>query len=512
MKEKAFKSPGEIEADVCVIGSGAGGAVIAKELAEGGLSVVVLEKGERTTKYDFTQKEAEIFPRFYEDAGMRSTTDQAVTILHAKSVGGTTVFNDNICFRANEFVLREWERLGIHDISPETMARYYEKVEQEISVTRIKEIEVSRNDRVLYRGAKQMGLTPHRFFHNRKDCIGCGFCYLGCTYLRKMDMSQTYLPKAEKAGAMIFANTEAEVIERKGSRVVSILASEYDPKTKTLKGKVRVRAKWFIIAGGAISTPVLLLKNGFGRLNKNIGRHLSLHPMFANLGVLPEPIRFYEGIPQCEYVEQLNPEDGSGFILEGLTAHTILTSIVIASFGQKHRERMQDYEKFSVHYVMVKDRAQGRIHVSSCGNIRIDYPFHERDKQSMREGMKLSARLYFAAGAKKVYLAHRDAPVIEDPMQLDLVDKLRFETNRITLYSAHQFSTCRMGQNPKTSVTDSYGRVHAMENLFISDASLFPTSLGYNPQLTVMALASKNAAHLLQRVDPLPRKRNLVSE
>ncbi|MBI4711198.1 MAG: hypothetical protein HY767_01885 [Candidatus Omnitrophica bacterium] len=212
---------------------------------------------------------------------------------------------------------------------------------------------------------------------------------------------------------------------------------------------------------------------------------------------MPEPIRFYEGIPQCEYVEQLNAQDGTGFILEGLTAHPILTSIVIASFGQKHRERMQDYEKFSVHYVMVKDRAQGRIHVSSCGNIRIDYPFHEKDKQSMREGMKLSARIYFAAGAKKVYLAHVDAPVIDDPKQVDFLDNLSFEANRITLYSAHQFSTCRMGIDPETSVTDPYGRVHGMENLFISDASLFPTSLGYNPQTTIMALAVRNAAHLL---------------
>lgn len=496
-KEKASKSPSEIEADVCVVGSGAGGAVIAKELAEGGLRVVVLEKGERTTKYDFTQKEAEVFPRFYEDAGMRSTADQAVTILHAKSVGGTTVFNDNICFRANEFVLRAWERSGIPDISPDAMARYYDKVEKELSVSRIKDSEISRNDQVLHRGAKHLGLNPQRFFHNRKDCIGCGFCYLGCTYLRKTDMSQTYLPKAEKAGARILANTEAEVIERKGHRVVSVLASEYDPKNKTLKGRVRVRAKRFILAGGAISTPVLLLKNGFGRFNKNIGCHLSLHPMFANLGVLPEPIRFYEGIPQCEYVEQLNPEDGTGFILEGLTAHPILTSIVIASFGQKHRERMQDYDKFSVHYVLVKDRAQGRIRVSRSGNIRITYPFHELDKKSLCDGMKLSARIYFAAGAKKVYLAHVDAPALEDPKQVDLLDKLNFEANRIVLYSAHQFSTCRMGVDPKTSVTDPYGRVHGMENLFISDASLFPTSLGYNPQNTIMALAARNAAYLL---------------
>ena len=498
MKEKASKSLSEIEADVCVIGSGAGGAVMAKELAEGGLRVVVLEKGESTTQYDFTQKEADIFPRFYEDAGMRSTADQAVTILHAKGVGGTTVFNDNICFRAADFVLRSWERSGIPDIGPEAMARYYDKVEREIAVTRIKDSEVSRNDQVLHRGAQQLGLNPQRFFHNRKDCIGCGFCYLGCTYLRKTDMSQTYVPKAEAAGARVFANTEAEVFERKGGRIIAVEASEYDPKTRQLKRRVRVRARRFILAGGAISTPILLLKNGFGRLNSHIGRHLSLHPMFASLGVLPEPIRFYEGIPQCEYVERLNPADGTGFIMEGLTAHPILTSIVIASFGQKHREKMQDYEKFAVHYVLVKDQGQGRIHVSGRGDIRIDYPFHEKDAQSMREGMKLSARLYFAAGAKKVYLAHIDAPVIEDPKQVELLDGLKFEANRVTLYSAHQFSTCRMGPDPKNAVTDAYGRVHGMENLFIADASLFPTSLGYNPQITVMALATRNAAYLLE--------------
>lgn len=498
MKEKAFKFLSEIEADVCVVGSGAGGAVIAKELAEAGLRVVVLEKGERTTRYDFTQKEAEVFVRFYEDAGMRSVQDQSITILHAKSVGGTTVFNDNICFRAAEFVLSSWERTGIPEISLETMIPYYERVEQEISVSRIKEAEVSRNDQVLHRGAKNLGLDPQRFYHNRKDCIGCGGCYLGCSYLRKNDMSMTYIPKAEKASAQVFANTTAEEIERKGNRVSAIVASEYDPKSRKLKGRIRVRAKRFVLAGGAISTPILLLKNGFGRLNSNIGRHLSLHPMFANLGVMADPIRFYEGIPQCEYVSQLNEADGTGFVLEGLGAHPILTALVLSSFGKKHCEGMKEYEKFSVHYVMIKDRPQGRIQVSRNGDIRIYYKFHPQDQRSLREGMKLSARVSFAAGAKKVYMAHVDAPVMYDPKQVEELDRLRFEANRIVLYSAHQFSTCRMGPDPKTAVTDAYGQMHGMENLYISDTSLFPTSLGYNPQLTMMALATRNAAHLLK--------------
>lgn len=498
MKERESKSLTEIETDVCVVGSGAGGAVIAKELAEGGLRVVVLEKGTRFTKYDFSQKEEEMFPKLYEDAGMRATKDQSVIILHAKGVGGTTLVNDNICFRAPDFVLRDWEKSGIKHISPAAMAPYYEKVEKEISVVPIKEEEVSRNDQLFYRGAERLGLKPKRFQHNRRNCIGCGFCYCGCSYDRKQNMAFTYLPKAEAAGAQILANAEAEEIQRNGTKVTAVIASKRDPMTKTLEGKIQVRARIFVIAGGGISTPILLLKNGFGRLNRNIGRSLSLHPILGNIGVMQEVTHFYEGIPQCVYVDRISMASGAGFVLEGMGAHPILTSLVLPSFGRRHRELLGDYDKFTVHYVMVKDRPQGRIRVSRGGEISIHYRLHEIDKRSLREGMKLSAQIYFAAGAKKVYLNHVDAPVLEHKKQLDLIDRLPMDPNRMLLYSAHQVSSCRMGVDPKTSVTDSYGKVHGMENLYIADASIFPTSLGYNPQVTIMALATRNAEFILK--------------
>lgn len=503
MKEKASKSLTEIETDVCVIGSGAGGAVMAKELAEGGLRVVILEKGDRFTKYDFTQKEEEMFPKLYEDAGMRATQDQSVIILHAKGVGGTTLVNDNICFRAPDFVLKEWERSGITNISPQAMAPYYEKVEKEISVSLIKEEEVSRNDQLFHRGAERIGLAAKRFYHNRKDCIGCGFCYCGCSYDRKQNMALTYLPKAEACGAQILSNTEAELIERKGETITEVLASQRDPLTRTIQRRIRVRARIFVIAGGGISTPILLLRNGFARLNPNVGRHLSLHPILATFGVMPEPVRFYEGIPQCEYVDCLSKEDGAGYVLEGIGAHPILISFVLPSFGRRHRELMKAMDRFTVHYVMVKDRPQGQIKVARNGAIFIHYHLHPRDKRSLREGMKLSARIYFAAGAKEVFVNHVDAPILTEEKQLDLIDRLAIEPNRMVLYSAHQLSSCRMGTDPKTSVTDSYGRFHGMENLYLADASLFPTSLGYNPQVTIMALATRNAEFILKHSDRL---------
>lgn len=498
MKDEESKSLTEIETDVCIVGSGAGGAVVAKELAKGGLRVIVLEKGSRLTKYDFTQKEEEMFPRLYEDAGMRATKDQSVIILHAKGVGGTTLVNDNICFRAADFVLREWEKLGIEHISPSAMEPYYEKVEKEVSVLPIKEEEVSRNDQIFYRGAERIGLKPRRFQHNRKDCIGCGFCYCGCSYDRKQNMALTYLPKAEAVGAQILADTEAQIIERKAGKVLSIIGSRRDPNCESSHAKVRVKARIFVIAGGGISTPILLLKNRFDRFNPNIGRHLSLHPILANIGVMAEPIRFYEGIPQCVYVDELSPVTGGGFVLEGIGAHPILTSLVLPSFGKRHRELMRDFDKFTVHYVMAKDRPQGRIQVSRSGEISVHYQLHEQDQESLRRGMKLSAKIYFAAGAKKVYLNHVDAPVLTREENIGIIDRLPLEPNRILLYSAHQVASCRMGPDPKTSVTDSYGKVHGMENLYIADASIFPTSLGYNPQITIMALATRNAKFILK--------------
>ncbi len=175
----------DIETDVCVIGSGAGGAVFAKELAEGGRQVVILEKGRRLSRQDFNQREEQMFPQLFEDAAVRATADQSIVILHAKGVGGTTLVNHNICFRAPEFVLEEWSRLGIERVSSEALRPYYETVERELDVTRIRDEEVNHNDRIFHRAAERLGLKPQRFFHNRKDCIGCGFCSCGCAYDRQ---------------------------------------------------------------------------------------------------------------------------------------------------------------------------------------------------------------------------------------------------------------------------------------------------------------------------------------
>lgn len=486
-----------IETDVCVIGSGAGGAVIAKELAEGGRRVVVLEKGRRFSRTDFTQLEEEMTPKLYEDAGARATSDQSILILHAQGVGGTTLVNNNICLRAPEFVLDDWSRQGLERLSPQILSDYYDRIERETSVSRISDQEVSRNDQIFHRGAERIGLQPKRFSHNRLHCIGCGFCMAGCAYDRKQNMALTYLPKAEQAGAQVLAETQAERIERRGSRVLSISALQRDPETLDGKRRLRVIAKTFIIAGGSISTPVLLLKNGFGWLNRNIGQHLTLHPILPNIGLMPERVDFHEGIPQCEYVDQLSSADGAGFLLEGIGAHPVLTSMVIPSFGESHHQVMDQWKHFSVHYVMVKDRSQGRVRVTWGGAIAIDYTLHERDQRSLREGMKLSARLYFAAGAKHVCLNHVDLPMLHSPDEIPQIDQLQIEANRMALFAAHQMGSCRMGVDPRNSVTDAYGKVHGMENLYIADASLFPTSLGHNPQLTVMALATRNAESLL---------------
>lgn len=497
-----FKAPpskphATIETDVCIVGSGAGGAVMAKELTDGGRRVVLLEKGRRFSRTDFTQLEEEMIPQLYEDAGTRATSDQSILILHGRGVGGTTLVNNNICLRAPEFVLDEWSRQGLEQLSPQAFNRHYDRVEREISVSRIKDEDVSRNDQIFHQGAERIGLQPKRFAHNRLHCIGCGFCMAGCAYDRKQNTALTYLPKAEQGGAQVLPDTEVERIERQGSRVLAMMASQRNPQAPGGKQSLRIQAKVFVIAGGSISTPVLLLKNGFGRLNHNIGRHLTLHPILPNIGIMPEPVCFNEGVPQCEYVDRLSSTDGAGFLLEGIGAPPVLTSMVIPSFGESHHRMMDQWEHFNVHYVMIKDRSQGRVRVTSGGAMAIDYHLHERDKQSLREGMKLSARLYFAAGAKQVCLNHVDLPILHKPEDIAQIDRLRIEANRMALFAPHQMGSCRMGVDARHSVTNSFGKVHGMENLYIADASLFPTSLGHNPQLTIMALATRNAEFLL---------------
>jgi hypothetical protein len=307
-----------LRADVCVIGSGAGGAVAAAELAEAGLDVVVLEQGHHWTSADFTQREDEMLPRLFEEAGMRQTEDGSVLVLQGRCIGGSTVHNLCYAFRTPDPILRMWrDEHGLPELTPAAMAASFERVERTLKVKQIRDDEVNALNAAIRRGTEALGWSGFVTKHNREGCVQAGYCILGCSYDAKQSMLITYVPKAERAGARIFANARADRICVANGRTHGVHGRVVDPQGRE-GGRIEVEAPVVVLAAGAIASPALLLASGIANRSGQVGRNLHLHPSVMVAGYFDEPLHAYRGIPQSYYVDEfidLERDPHRGYVL-----------------------------------------------------------------------------------------------------------------------------------------------------------------------------------------------------
>jgi choline dehydrogenase-like flavoprotein len=488
-------------AEVCVIGSGAGGAVAAALLAEAGREVVVLEKGPYASGAEFTQREDEMLPRLFEEAGMRQTLDGGHVILQGRAVGGSTVHNLCYCFRTPEPILRVWrEEHGLSELTPAELAPSFERVERGLHVKAIREDELNRLNRLLRAGGERLGWSGLVARHNREGCIQAGYCILGCTYGAKQSMLVTYVPRADAAGARIHAGAEVERIEVRDGRVRRVLGRRVDAAGRT-RGALEVRAPVVVLAAGAVASPDILLRSGIGD-PAHVGRHLHLHPSVMAAGVFEEPIHAYRGIPQAYYVDEfidLERDPHAGFVLMPIWGFPVLTAANLPGFGRAHFAAMRDYAKMGGVLALLHDRSEGSVESGdSLARPRIRYALDARDRAQLTQGLRRCVELLFASGARRVIVPYAPEPlVLERGDPLDEIDRREVREGAIPLASTHPQSTCRMGADPRTSVVDGIGRCHGVRGLFLADMSVFPTSLGAPPQITTAALADRTAHAIL---------------
>jgi choline dehydrogenase-like flavoprotein len=486
----------DLEADVVVVGTGAGGAVFASELAEAGLKVIMLEKGGHWDRRDFDQKEATMMPRLYEDAGARTTADGGISVLHASCVGGTTVINNAICFHPPAFVLQDWaDRHGVRGVSLETLDPSLRKVEFVLNVQPISDGELNENARLMRQGVEKLGLKGAAFRHNRTGCAQSGFCMVGCSYDRKQTMLVTYVPRALHFGAELYPFAKAERVVAQGRRVTAIEGSIVDHGTGK-SYRFRVRAKVYAIAGGAISTPLLLLQSDVANSSGRVGTNLRLHPIVPAFATFDHEVKAYKGIPQGYYVDQfLQRSDGSGgYLLESIFTHPAIVGATVPEAGAELRQMMTRLNHLASAYVQVLDHGSGRVTVGAHGRPAIAYAVDAADQAKIRDGLKHLVRILLAAGAREVAVPHVDLPRFSRPDDVDAgIDRLDFAVGKLSTFSAHQMGTCPMGEDPSQSVVNSQLRAHDLDNLFVTDSSVFPTAIGVNPQITIASLATHAA-------------------
>jgi choline dehydrogenase-like flavoprotein len=498
----------DLAADVCVVGSGAGGSVVAARLAERGARVVILEEGGWHPPGSLPLSEEVVYPRLYQEHGQRATADLAITVLQGRTVGGSTAVNWTTSFRTPDRVLAHWRSLyGLDALTPAALAPHFDAVERRLNVHEQPEDGVNANNRVLWDGAERLGWARARTRRNVDGCANLGYCGFGCPIGARLSADQTFVKDALARGAQLYANARAVMLVRDRRRFTHVVAEVLDPETDRPTGRtIRVRPKVVVLAGGAINTPALLLRSGIDLAGK-VGTRTFLHPVAAVFGKHPAPIEGYWGAPQSVASHQFADRGAGkvGFFLETAPVHPMLAATAVGGFGAGHEELMAALPHASALIALSIDgflphEEGGTVSLRSDGRIRLDYPVRPEIWEALREGCKALARIHLAAGAEAVYSLHDEPVEIRGELDVAKLDRAPWEAGRVQLFTAHQMGGCRMSRDPEDAVTTPELRLEAHENAFVVDGSVLPTSLGVNPQITIFGLAHWASDHVASAI------------
>jgi choline dehydrogenase-like flavoprotein len=483
--------------DVCIIGSGAGGAVVAKELAEAGRSVLIIEEGDYFTQDDFHGPPFERVLRTYRDEGSTMALGRTlVPLFLGKAVGGTTVINSGTCFRTPDKVLRRWEsEFGLEGYDSASLAPLFDRIEQIMNVMPVPWEIIGKNAEVFDRGVRALGLRGEPIRRAIKGCRGCGVCAFGCPSDAKQAMHLSYLPLACASGARIFARCRAEQLLIERGRAVGVEAAILDRHSDAVRGRLRVRADAVVVAAGTIHTPLLLRANGVGRRSGQLGRNLRLHPALGVQAVFDEELFAWRGTLQSYYVDHLMESDE--VLIEVTNPMPGMASGIRRPSGMPAKQLLDEYKHIAATGLFVSDSSSGRVvSLGKRGGPIILYSLNERDARRLLRGVKLSAEIFLAAGARRVRVGLPGLHEVVRRADLAALDSGQWRPSALAPTGFHPMGTCRMSPNPDTGVVDLRGQVHGTERLFVADASVFPTCTGVNPQVTIMACAMRIAQQI----------------
>lgn len=491
-----------LKADVVIVGSGAGGAIAAYELAARGKKVVVLEAGPYVPSEKFSEMMAIAMGTLYQDHGGQANSEGDITILQGACVGGSTVVNAALCFRTPDYYLKLWAKeFGLTNLTPAVMEPYFDKVEANLKIRQNTPYETSHGAELINAGLKKLGIPPGIARRNVKDCGLTGFCFAGCVSDRKQSMLVTYLPWAVAKGAKIYADTRVTKVLAKDGRARGVEAEVIDPATGRKKADVRVDAPIVVLAAGPVQTPLLLLKSNLANRSGQVGKNFACHPTMSLTAEFDKDVDDFHGATHSLYVDKHTfPEEGGYLLLNAVQDPVEASFQVEPGTGKPYISYMSRYRNTIRLITLIHDKNVGEVSWKD-GAKQIRYAVDDADFEAMKAGLKTNARVLFAAGAKRVHIPTSQPLVIGNEGEIDrVIDGLRNEPSRYRYTSFHPQGTCRMGADPARSVVNPKGETHDVRSLYIADASLLPTSIGYNPSETVYALASYisdqiNAAH-----------------
>jgi choline dehydrogenase-like flavoprotein len=503
----ALESDTTMGCDVVVVGSGAGGSVIADSLASSGLDVLVVEQGPYENSETFKQSELAMMQKLFQQSGTAATKDLSFVLLAGRGAGGGTTVNWNTCLKPPPRVLKEWAlEFGLEHLNTPRFQSYLDQVWGDLHVGD-GESQRNANNQVLWDGCKALGYNEGTDYVTiDRNAVGCrqrcDYCTYGCIYACKQSTAVTYLPSAQGRGARFIFDTRVDHVAIDGGVAKGISARQTSGgRTRSLE----VTARAVVVACGGIETPALLLRSGVN--DRNVGRHLRLDPTVAVGGIFDRPIEPWKGPPQTVAVWKFIDLDGTyhGFWVEAAPAHPGLFALSIPWVnGRQHKDFMRNYySRSSASIVLLRERSSGAVSVDKEGYPAVTYDLGREDKDTLVRGMEETARILAAAGAVGIWTTHNDPVFIGEgkgKLSAGELDKFSgslrrrgISYNRMMLFSAHLMGSCRMSADPAKGPASPSGELHSVRGLYVGDACVFPTTPAVNPMISIMAIAMNTA-------------------
>ena len=500
-----------IEADVAIIGTGAGGGVTAEILTLAGLKVVLIEEGALKSSRDFKMREAEAYPALYQESAARKTKDKSINILQGRTVGGSTTVNWTSSFRTPGDTLHYWQKnFGLKSYTSEALAPWFTMMEQRLNIGAWQTPPNENND-LLRRGTAKLGIPSGAIMRNVKGCWNLGYCGMGCPTNAKQSMLVTTIPSALTNGATLLTRARADKLVFKGDRVDSLLCIALDESGLAATGKtVTVRAKHFVVSGGAINSPALLLRSKAPDPHGLLGKRTFLHPTLISSALFKQKVDGFAGAPQSIYSDHFLETQAIngpiGYKLEAPPLHPLLFSTTMYGFGAQHVAVMNQFAHSHTLLALLRDGFNdasigGTVQLRDDGSPVLDYPITDFLWDGARRAHLTMAEIQFAAGAKSVYPIHEMASGYTTWTEAKkAIGNLPYKPLLTRIGSAHVMGGCTMSDDTRLGLVSSSGRYHGVTNVSVHDGSLFPTSIGANPQLSIYGITARLASGLAEKI------------